>query len=301
MDRLGSLGVFVQVAELRSFTAAGRQLGISPSAVGKAIARLEERLGVRLLHRSTRSIALTPEGTKFLRRCQRIFGEVEAAELEIAQSVAMPKGRLRVSLPFVGRLLTPSLGAFARTYPEVELELDYTDRLVDVIEEGFDVVLRTGNATDSRLMMRTLGTYPYLIVGSPDYLARRGVPTEPEDLLSHACLQHRWSSSGKLERWPLSRDGQALELELPPTAVASVVEPLLDMAEQGVGLACAPLYAVRHRLAAGTLATVLDRFMHDVGTFRILWPSGRHLSPKVKVFVDFMIEHLFAAQAMPSR
>jgi DNA-binding transcriptional LysR family regulator len=138
MDRLGPLNAFIHAAESRSFTTAGRELGISPSAVGKAVGRLEERLGVQLFHRSTRSITLTAEGALFLKRCQTIFGEIEAAELELAQTTAAPRGKLRVSMPLIGMLMMPAISAFAKVYPEIALDLDFTDRLVDVIEEGFD-------------------------------------------------------------------------------------------------------------------------------------------------------------------
>ncbi len=149
---------------------------ISPSGVGKAVARLEERLGVRLMHRSTRTIRLTPEGTLFLERCRRIFCEIEAAEQVLSQIQAAPRGKLRVSLPLVGMLMMPTLSAFMRAWPEIELDLDFTDRLVEVIEEGFDAVVRTGDVSDSRLMNRTLGTYRHYIVASPAYLASRDTP-----------------------------------------------------------------------------------------------------------------------------
>ncbi|MGO1252808.1 MAG: LysR family transcriptional regulator, partial [Alcaligenes aquatilis] len=144
MDSLNSFVVFVQVAEVRSFVAAGRLLGVSASAVGKSVARLEEKLGVRLFHRSTRSVSLTAEGSLFLERSRRILAEIEAAEQELSQATTMPHGRLRVSLPLVSSLLLPVLGEFMREYPEIELDLDFSDRLVDVIEEGFDAVVRTG-------------------------------------------------------------------------------------------------------------------------------------------------------------
>jgi DNA-binding transcriptional LysR family regulator len=192
MNRLGPLNAFIHVAESRSFTTAGRELGISSSAVGKAVGRLEERLGVQLFHRS---ITLTPEGALFLKRCQTIFGEIEAAELELVQTTAVPRGKLRVSMPLIGMLMMPAISAFAKAYPEIALDLDFTDRLVDVIEQGFDAVMRTGKLSDSRLKMRPLGTYSYVIVGSPAYLASRGVPETPEDLLDHACLFHRWPST----------------------------------------------------------------------------------------------------------
>lgn len=293
MDRFGTLNTFVVAAETLNFTEAGRLLGISSSAVSKAIGRLEERLSVRLLHRSTRSIALTPEGEMFLARCKSIFGEFEAAEQELAQSVTSPRGRLRVSLPLVPTLLGDTVADFMEAYPNIELDLDYSDRLVDVIEEGFDIVLRTGDTTDSRLMMKTLGTFSHKIVGSPQYFERRGKPDKPEDLATHACLHHRFPATGKLERWPLSRDGKDLDPELPAVAVASTLEPLISMAERHAGLTCVPLFMVRRQLAEGTLVSVLDDYLKTMRSFRILWPSSRQLSPKVKVFVAFMSDRLF--------
>ena len=286
MDSLGSLNAFVQAAEARSFTVAGRQLGVSSSAIGKAVSRLEERLGVRLFHRSTRTITLTPEGALFLERCRRIFSEIEAAELELAQTQGAPRGKLRVSLPLVGMLMMPTLSAFMRAYPEIELDLDFTDRLVDVIDEGFDAVVRAGEVSDSRLMTRTLGTFRLKLVGSPSYFARRGIPQTPDDLRSHACLHHRYATNGKLERWPLRRGRK--DFDLPTTAVANTIEPLIYMAEQGLGIACLPDFAIRRQLEEGTLVAVLDGHIHHAGTFRMLWPSSRYLSPKLRVFVDFM-------------
>lgn len=159
MDSLGSISVFVQVADVRSFTEAGRVLGISSSAVGKSIARLEERLTVRLFHRSTRSITLTAEGALYLERCRRILAEVEAAEFELCSAASAPKGKLRISVPQVHSLVMPVLTEFMQRYPEIELDIDLTDRMVDVVEEGFDAVVRTGNPKDSRLMARPLGGF----------------------------------------------------------------------------------------------------------------------------------------------
>ena len=293
MDSLGSLGVFVQAAETRSFTQAAQQLGVSPSAVGKAIARLEDRLGVRLFHRSTRSITLTAEGAVFLGRCKRIFDEVEAAEMEIARTMSAPRGKLRVSLPLVGMLLMPVIGEFIRAYPEIELELDYSDRLVDVIEEGFDAVLRTGDAADSRLKTRTLGTFSHKIIGSPGYFRQFGTPAVPEDLLGHTLLHHRFPSTGKLELWPLNRQGVPIDIELQTSVVASTLEPLIMLAEQGLGLACVPLFTVRRQVDGGQLVAVLDEFLRNSRPLRIMWPANRHASPKVEAFVTFMARNLF--------
>lgn len=294
MDNLGALNVFVKAADLLSFTAAGHQLGVSSSAIGKAVARLEQRLGVRLFHRSTRSITLTPEGALFLESCRRIFAEIEAAELELAQTTQAPHGKLRVSLPLVGMLLMPTMSRFIAAYPDIELDLDFTDRLVNVIDDGFDVVVRTGDVSDSRLLARTLGEFHLKLVGSPGYFAQAGLPGQPTDLIRHACLHHKFPSNGKLERWPLHTDRAGRELPLPTTVVASTIEPLIHLAEQGRGVACVPDFAIRTQLARGTLVSVLDAYVDHTGSFRAIWPSSRHLSPKVRVFVDFLVDHLFA-------
>lgn len=294
MDRLGPLNAFIQAAETRSFTAAGRVLGISASGVGKAVARLEERLNVQLFHRSTRSITLTPEGTLFLKRCQTIFGEIEAAEIEIAQAASSPRGKLRVSLPLIGMLMTPSIAGFAKAYPEIELDLDYTDRLVDVIEEGVDVVIRTGAVADSQLKMRRLGTYSYVIVGSPAYFAERGTPEVPEDLANHSCLYHRWSGTGKLERWDFGKDGAPYDFAPEASLVVSTMEPLIELAERGLGVLYTPTFTVRCQLLDGRLRSVLDPYLPSVGTLQALWSPSRHQSPKVKAFVDYMARNLLA-------
>lgn len=198
MESLSGITFFVQAAEALSFSGAGRNLGVSSSTVGKSVSRLEERLGVRLFHRSTRSIRLTAEGSLFLERCRRILSEVEAAELELSETRLQPRGRLRISMPLVGMLVMPAITTFMHRYPEVELDVDFSDRMVDVIEEGFDVVMRTGEPADSRLMSRTLGNYQLKLVASPGYLEASGVPEIPNDLVHHACLHHRFPSTGRL-------------------------------------------------------------------------------------------------------
>lgn len=207
VESLSGFVVFVQVAETRSFVAAGRLLGVSASAVGKRVVRLEDKLGVRLFHRSTRSVTLTAEGALFLERSRRILAEIEAAELELSQAVATPRGRLRVSLPLVSSLMLPVLAEFMRQYPEIELDLDFSERMVDVIEDGFDAVVRTGEPSDSRLSARRLGRFQMMLVASPDYLAQRGMPRLPGDLLQHACLHYRSPNSGKLETCRCACDG----------------------------------------------------------------------------------------------
>jgi DNA-binding transcriptional LysR family regulator len=293
VDRFSSLSVFVRAAETRSFTEAGRQLGISASAIGKAIFRLEGRLGVRLFHRSTRSVTLTPEGELFLARGQRIIDEIEAAEAELAAMSGVPRGRLRVSIPMVGTLLMPVICAFIKTFPDITLDIDFSDRHVDIIEEGFDIVMRTGEVNDSQLLARLIGNYRHVIVGSPDYLAQHEPLTIPLDLLHHACLQHRFPTTGKLRRWPLRDANDAVGIDLPTAAIATAVEPLIAMAEQGLGLACVPDFTVRRQMKQGTLLSVLHDQVDLPSAFRALWPSSRQLTPKVRVFIDYMSEHLF--------
>jgi len=292
MDSLGSLNAFAHAAEARSFTVAGRQLGVSSSAIGKSVARMEERLGVRLLHRSTRSIALTAEGALFLERCRRIFSEIEAAELELSQTHEAPRGTLRVALPLAGMLMMPTLAAFMRAYPEIMLDLDFSDRVVDVIEEGFDAVVRFADAGDTRLMSRALGTYLRRLVAAPAYLAAKGVPKTPDDLKAHACLHHRFPTSRRFEQWPVPPEQAGVEIELPKTAVASTLEPLIHLAEQGLGIAYLPDFAIGRQLREGLLVTVLDDYTDRSGPLRVLWPSSRHLAPKLRAFVDFLAANL---------
>ncbi len=292
LDRLGALNAFVRTAEAGSFVAAARDLGVSASAVGKAIARLEERLGVRLFHRSTRSMTLTAEGTTFLDHSRRIFEEVDAAEAMLIQSTAAPQGVLRISLPIAGMLLMPVIAGFMKAWPAISMDIDFTDRMVSVIEEGFDAVIRTGDIADSRLMSRKLGVFRHRIVASPSYLEQRGVPQAPEDLLQHDCLHHRYMNSGRLEPWPLVRDGVDLALDLPKSTVVSTIDPLVYLAEQGFGIACLPPFAVADQLRSGRLVKLMDGYLRDAGSFRVLWPASRYLPPKTRVFVDFLAEQL---------
>lgn len=296
MDRLGALSAFMEAADAGGFTEAGRRLGLSASAVSKAVMRLEERLRTRLFHRSTRSITLTPEGRLFLERCRRIAAEMEAAELDLAQLHDAPRGKLKFSIPSAGMPFMKQLAEFQKRYPDIELDMDCSDRLVDVIDEGFDAVLRTGEGSDSRLMSRVIGTYRQVIVGSPDYLEQHGVPETPGDLGKHSCIMYRSLVSGKLLPWRSACNGESIDLPLSPMTITNALEPQLAFARQGVGLACLPDFTVREDIATGRLTPVLDRYLTGMTVFRVLWPSSRHLSPKVRVFVDFVAENLLTGR-----
>lgn len=293
MESLNGFVVFVQVAETGSFVAAGRQLGISASAVGKSIARLEDKLGVRVFHRSTRSITLTAEGHLLLERSRRILAEIDAAQQELTQAAAQPVGRLRLSLPLVGTLVLPVLAEFMRQYPQIQLDLDFSDRMVDVIAEGFDAVLRIGQPADSRLSARKLGSFRLVTVASPEYLAQRGVPQTPADLLDHACLQYRFSSSGKMERWLMRGNDAENELPLPTSMVCNNIETRVCFAMRGLGIAWLPDFAIREQLEAGTLCEVLADASNHTGVAHLLWPASKYPSPKLRVLIDFLSERIF--------
>ncbi|MFJ9535054.1 LysR substrate-binding domain-containing protein [Herbaspirillum sp. NPDC101396] len=292
MDSLSGIAMFVQVAETRSFTEAARLLGVSSSAVGKSIARMEERLHVRLFHRSTRSITLTSEGALFLERCRRILSEVDAAEAELSDVADNPRGRLKVGAPQLTGLLMPVFDSFMQRYPDIDLDIDMSDRMVDVIEEGFDIVIRTGEQHDSRLVARRIGACPHVLVATPGYLARHGEPAHPSELTHHACLQHRFPATGKLERWPLRREESEPELALPETITVNTIEPLAYSALQGRGIAFLPTFLVREALSTGQLRTVLDDYLERTVTFWMLWPASRYASPKLRVFIDHLSQHL---------
>ncbi|MET0208006.1 MAG: LysR family transcriptional regulator [Burkholderiaceae bacterium] len=287
LDSLDDFAVFVQVAETRSFAETARLTGVSASAVAKRMARLEERLKVRLLHRTTRNVTLTAEGGMFLARCRRVLDEVQGAEHELSRASGAPRGRLKVSLPMVGTLFLPLLAEFMRTHPAIDLHLDLSDRMVNIVEEGFDAVLRTGEPESSALNARSLGSWPMLLVASPAYLSARGRPERPSDLAGHSCLHHCFNSTGKLERWPLVWNEGEDEVDLPVSMVSNNLEGRIFFAENGLGIACLPEFSVRESLAAGRLEIVLPEFTAPrQTTFSIFWPSSRHPSPKVRALVD---------------
>ncbi|MEB0045593.1 MULTISPECIES: LysR family transcriptional regulator [unclassified Pseudomonas] len=292
METLSGLEIFVETAQTQSFIATGRKMGISASAVSKSISRLEERVGVRLFQRSTRTVRLTSEGEVFLERCKRILSEIQAAEDDLSAMTAFPRGRLRVGLALAAGLPLPVISDFMERYPEIELDLDFTDRLVDVIDEGFDVVIRGSDLSDSRLMSRPLGPYRSCLVAAPAYLQKRGVPAKPADLFNHSCLHYRWQNSGKLYQWPFKKSPfKEPGASLPIAMICSNLEALLYLAQSGRGIACVPDFTVKDQLADGRLQRVLDPHMAGGNSFHIVWPSSRQMTPKVRVFVDFVVAH----------
>lgn len=292
MDNLNGIVAFVRTAETLSFVEAGRKLGISASAVGKAIAKLEASLGVRLFHRTTRRVSLTHEGQHFHERCHRILEELRDAEAMLSKAAQTPRGRLRVSLPVIGyRFLLPVLPAFSARYPDVELDLDFNDRIVDVVEGGFDAVIRSGLLTDSSLMSRRLGPFRFVLCASPEYVARMGQPRTVAELAAHDCVRYRFPTTGRLQPWTFGEDDEPPRLRTSMTC--NNMEALRGAVIAGFGIGFVPDFLVRDALACGSLVTVLDDLAIPPGQFSVLWPSSRQLSPKLRVFVDFMCERLF--------
>jgi DNA-binding transcriptional LysR family regulator len=285
MRTLSGLLVFSEAAATLSFVEAGRRLGISSSAVGKALAKLESELGVRLLHRSTRCISLTQEGAAFHARCRRVLEELEDARVELAAAVARPQGRLRISLPTAGyHFLGPHLPAFVARYPEIVLELDYNDRIVDVIADGFDAVIRSVRPKDSRLVARKLGPFAFRVFAAPSYLAKHGTPRSSTDLVNHRCLMFRFETTGKLQPWTFKRS--AFDT-LPAAIICNNMEAVMRATVQGLGLSFMPDFIGRDGVAAGSLEVVLADQMAGARAFWLLWPPGSQLTAKLRAFIDF--------------
>ncbi|MBB1250956.1 LysR substrate-binding domain-containing protein [Rhizobium sp. G21] len=295
VESIGAMQAFVQAADKRSFKLAGQVVGLTPSAVGKAIQKLEDQLGVRLFHRSTRSVTITDEGLMFLDRCRRILAEVEAAQAELANAGAAPQGRLKISLPVEPTLILPIVAEFNEAYPDIELDLDINDRFVDVIEEGFDAVIRSGAPKDSRLLHRKLGEFVWRFVASPDYVARCGAPAAVSELVNHRCLRHRYPETGRLLPWPVEPDLETAGV--PVTITASMMGPLLELAVRGRGIAFLPHFAVDQQIASGSLVEVLPGQSQNSGSLHLLWPASRYPLPKVRVFVDFLTTRMMRALA----
>lgn len=291
MDSLTSLTSFVRTAETLSFVEAARLLGISASAVGKNVARLEHKLGVRLLNRSTRKVSLTPEGAALLVRCKHILEQLHEAESELTNSAAEPVGKLRVSLPVVGyRLLLPALSAFTRRYPQVEMDLDFSDRLVNIIDEGFDVAIRSGELADSRLTARRLGEFSFTLCASPGYLEEKGVPASPSELAAHRCILFRLPSTGMLQPWELNGLRPGVALSASSVLTVNNIEAAIGLSLAGTGISYLPDFIVREALAGGQLKEVMKGYCTKQGHFSAVWPSGRYLSPRVRCFIDFIAE-----------
>ena len=282
--------VFVRAVEAGGFTKATRTLQISASAVSKAISRLEERLGVRLLHRTTRSVALTDDGAAFFERAQRILAEVEDAELAMARSREVPRGKLRVDAPVaLGRSkVAPLLPKLLAAHPELAVELTLRDHLIDIVAEGIDVAVRMVQPEDTGLVAKRLGTTYVLVCGSPAYFAKHAPPRVPGDLAKHECI--RYLRGGEENEWRFAGPHEVpITVPIRGRFVANSTETLIDAAIAGVGIVRMFDFAIAEAVAKGQLQVVLHDFALEARPIFALYPRNRHLSPRVRVFVDALV------------
>ena len=291
MDRLANMEAFVRVAEMKSFSEAARRLRSSKSLVSRQVAALEAELGVRLFHRTTRSLSLTDEGRGYHAQVTRILGEIEEANLSVSQSQAAPRGRLRVSAPMSFGILhlAPAIRDFLTRYPEVELDLSLNDRYVDVVDEGFDLAIRIGRLTDSSLVARKLARHRMILCAGPAYLKQHGAPKDPDDLKRHQCLCY--STNSLAPEWMFTtKDGKPWPVAIAGRLHANNGDVLRTATLQGLGTTYLPSFIVGADVQASTLVSLLPEFVPTDAAIHAVYPHTRHLSPKVRAFIDFLAE-----------
>ena len=291
MQSLTDIAILVKVVELSSFTAAAEALEMSQPVVSKAVTRLEEKLGARLLNRTTRRLSLTEAGSELYRRTVRALGEIENAELEVARFQTEPRGTLRVSAPMSFSILQlgAKLQGFLERYPGVSIELNLDDRRVDLVEEGFDVAIRIGTLRDSSLVARKIVPCRQVMCASPDYLKKHGTPEQPEDLLEHNCILYSFLTNAR--EWRLV-DEQGETHVVPLKGSLQTNNGLVNRAAclSGAGIVLLPTFYVGEQLRSGELVPVLCKFRPiDLAVYAV-YPERRNLTPKVRAFVDFLAE-----------
>jgi DNA-binding transcriptional LysR family regulator len=291
MDRIAALQALVQVAEAGSFSDAARRLRLSKSVVSRLVAALEAELGVRLLHRTTRALTLTEPGRGYVERARRLLADLADADQSVTQSQVAPRGRLAVNAPMsFGFLhLAPALPAFLARYPDLAVDMTMNDRFVDLIDEGFDVAVRIGSLGDSSLVARRLAPIRRAVCASPAYLAARGVPATPDDLAGHDCVAY--SNAAQAQEWRfIASDGHPWPVAIAGRLTLNNGDAIRAAALAGVGLALLPTFIVGRDLQDGELVSVLDAFVPQDMSLNAVYPHARHLSPKVRAFVDFLAE-----------
>lgn len=300
MDRLAAMQLFVRVAELGSFSAAAQQLGVARSVVTRQIAALEGHLGAKLMARSTRRLTLTSAGTAYLEKCRVILNLVEAAETGVAEERQTPRGNIRVSLPLSYGLqkLAPLLLEFSRRFPEVSLDMDYSDRPVNLIEEGIDLSIRITRRLAPGDVARRLGTSHMLVLAASDYLARHGRPQKPAELPNHVCLGY--TSAGTRMAWQFMVDGQLEAIPVHSRLHANNGEVLMVAAAQGMGITCQPDFIAEPFLAAGRVEAILaDYPIPELGIYAML-PGNRHVPHRVRVLIDYLADGIGSSgQSVP--
>ncbi len=286
MDRIDAMQAFIAVADLQGFAPAARKLGLSPSGVTRLIAALEDRLGARLLQRTTRQVALTDVGSRYLERVRRILADVEEAEGSVEGERSRPSGRLVVSAPIgFGRLhVSPVMSAYLMRYPEVLGELRLSDRMINLVEDGVDLAIRIGHLADSSLVARHVGKVRRIVVASSDYLKRRGEPDTPEAIALHDTIQ--FGATAVSPDWRFVEDGREVRAACAPRFTTNSADAAIQHAAQGGGLTRVLAYQAAEAIKAGRL----QKFEQPPLPIHIVYPTSRLLSAKVRTFIDVVIE-----------
>jgi DNA-binding transcriptional LysR family regulator len=290
MDRIDAMQAFVAVADLRGFAPAARKLGLSASGVTRLIAALEHRLGARLLQRTTRSVALTDVGTRYLERARRILGDVEEAEAAVEGERIKPSGRLVVSAPVgFGRLhVSPVMSAYLKRHPEVFGELRLSDRIVNLVEDGVDLAVRIGHLADSSLVARQVGEMRRIVVASNGYLKARGEPKTPAAIASHQTIQ--FGAMTAPPDWRFVEDGREVRVAATPRFTTNSADAAIQYAGEGGGLTRVMFYQAADALKRGRLKIVLAKFEQPPLPIHLVYPTSRLLSAKVRAFIDLVTE-----------
>lgn len=300
MDRMTSISTFVKIAEAGGFAAAARKLGVSPSTVTTQIQDLEDRLGVRLLNRSTRKVSLTEIGKAYYERCMHILAEMEEAETAVQAMHAKPNGTLRLNvstaIPF---FVAPVIAEFTSLYPAVKVDMTMSDRMVDLVEEGIDLAIVTMPVPNSNLVMRRVGTFKLLVCGSPDYFAQHGFPREPGDLVNHNCLRYTFSPWGSDWRFK-SPDGERT-IQVTGNMETNSVNALRLTAALGQGLIWVPDFLARNDIKSGKLVPVLTEFSCLGLSINAVYPHRQHLATNVRSFLDLISQQFRAMEREADR
>lgn len=292
MRDLNSLRVFVRVAEARSFSAAARQLGLTASGVSKAVSRLEQEFGVPLLQRTTRSVALTAEGRVFHERVRHLLSDLEMAEDQLTQSARHLRGSLRVQMPlgFGRKVVLPALTRALSRHPDLTVDVELGERGVDVIEEGFDAVIRFGSLPDSGLLARRLCDIRFVPCAAPAYLARYGAPSVPADLAQHACLGYASLWQGHYRPWIFRESGMLVSREIAGQLNVNSAESLLEIAMAGAGIAMIGDFVAHDAIRSGRLNVVLQAFVAPPTQVSVLYSPARQRSPRLRWFLEMLAD-----------
>lgn len=288
MNSLQQFVAFAETAKHGGFAAAARVQGVAPSTLAKAVSRLEQALAVKLFHRTTRQVRLTPDGERLFHRCQRVLAEVDDLQAEAAGSRAAPAGTLRVDLPvtYGRRFVMPLLAALQREHPALALDIRLSDQQSDLVRDGTDLAVRIGALRDSTLVARRVDQQELLLCASPAYVAAHGAPRRLEDLAQHAAIVFRLPTSGRDRPWQFRQRGQALELSPTPRVRISETEGLVDALRLGQGLCQVPDYLVQDEIGAGALVELLPSCRPEPMPIHLVVPSGRLVPARVRVALD---------------